>query len=309
MYKTVLVLTGPTAVGKTELSLSIAEATAAEIVSCDSRQIYRELTIGTAKPSLEELNRVPHHFINEGSIEDAYSAGQFGEEARARIKKLHAEKTSVIVTGGSTLYLEALVHGLADVPRGPEVLRKKLSQQATTNEGREALFRELSDADPTAAKTLDPTKTRRLVRFVEVLRHTGRPISSFWEETSPPPFPTVIVVLNRPRKELYTRINARVDRMLENGLIDENKQILENGLGLSNPVLKTIGYREPQQFLRGEIDQEEMIRLLKQNTRRYAKRQLTWFRRRQEYQWLDARKTTKEDVVARWEEANGKVSR
>lgn len=297
---TVLVLTGPTAVGKTELSLSVAEAVGAEIVSCDSRQVYRELTIGTAKPNPEVLARVPHHFIDERSIADAYSAGQFGEDACERIQNLHAEETPVIVVGGSTLYLEALVHGLAEVPRGPAALRKELTQQATTDEGREALFQELTEADPVAAKTFDATKTQRLVRFVEVLRHTGRPISSFWEETSPPPFSTVVIVLDRPRKELYERINARVDDMLDAGLLEENEQILSKGLGLTNPILKTIGYREPQQFLRGKIDRDEMVRLLKRNTRRYAKRQLTWFRRWEDYRWLDIHTTITEEIVSIW---------
>lgn len=303
MYKTVLALTGPTAVGKTALSISIAEAVGAEIISCDSRQIYRELTIGTAKPSPEELGRVPHHFINERSIRDAYSAGRFGEEARERIGELHKKQTPVVVVGGSTLYLEALVHGLADVPSVPKSLRDKLSKIAETETGREALFQELSEADPVAAETLDPTKTQRLVRFVEVLRHTGRPISSFWEETSPPPFSTVVVVLDRPRDELYERINMRVDEMLDAGILEENERILSKGLGLSNPALKTIGYREPIQHLRGNIDRGEMIRLLKRNTRRYAKRQLTWFRRREDYRWLDVHGTPPEELVSLWKEA------
>lgn len=282
-----LVLTGPTAVGKTALSLEVAQRLGAEIISADSRQIYRRLSIGTAKPSLDEQRRIPHHFVDELPLGAPWSAGRFADAANARIRGILKRGRFPLVVGGSTLYLEALVHGLADVPVGDPEVRTRLMQEAVAPGGGERLFEELMQVDPAGAATLDPSKTQRLVRALEVVRSTGRPWSAFFSDRVPPPYRYRVIVLTRPRADLYRRIEARVDRMLEEGLLEENRQLLSDGYRLDTNPLRTIGYHEPFEHLVGVLSYADMVERLKRNSRRYAKRQLTWFRRRVEYEWLD----------------------
>ena len=292
-----LTIVGPTAVGKTALSLALAERWDAEIISADSRQIYNELTIGTAKPSLEERQRVPHHFIDERSIFDTpYSAGQFADEARARIRDIRSRGKHPLIVGGSTLYIHALQYGLADVPDVSDEVRDEVEQRLA-EEGADALYEELQDVDPTQAAKMDPTKTQRLVRALEVYHGTGRPLTYYHEQQSAPPFEYRTVVLNRDRQKLYRRIERRVDHMLDRGLLDEVASLLEDGVDPTRQPLRTIGYREPIQYLRGDIEYEEMVRLVKRNSRRYAKRQLTWFRRYDEYAWIDIDDVSTEKLV------------
>ena len=279
------ILTGPTAAGKTALSLALAERLNAEIISADSRQIYRELTIGTAKPEPDELARVPHHFIDELDLGTPFSAGAFAEQANARIREILGRGRLPLIVGGSTLYLHALQFGLADVPPVDPTLRPHLESRLA-DEGAQALFDELRYVDPASAATLDPTKSSRLVRALEVYHGTGRPLSAYHAEQEPPPFTFNVIVLNMDRKVLYARINRRVDLMLERGLVDEMRGLLERGIDPSLNALRTIGYQEPAAYLRGEIDYKEMVRLIKRNSRRYAKRQLTWMRRYPEFQWV-----------------------
>ncbi len=283
---TVLVLAGPTAVGKTALSLGLARALGAEIVSADSRQVYRELDVGTAKPTAEERAAAPHHFVDELSLGEPFSAGMFARAAEARIREILARRRIPLVVGGSTLYLEALAHGLAEVPETTPETRSRLMDRLAA-EGAAALFRELETVDPEAAATMDPTKTQRVVRALEVFRDTGRPLSHYHRSIPPPPFHARVAVLHRPRAALYDRINRRVAAMLDAGLVEENRRLLDAGYPPDLNPLRTIGYREPMAHLRGEMGYEEMVRRIKQNTRRYAKRQLTWFRRRAEYRWVD----------------------
>ena len=282
-----LVLAGPTGVGKTALSIAIASHIGAEIISADSRQVFRGMDIGTAKPPSAELQAVPHHFIDERDLGNPWSAGRFAREATERIAEILDRDAVPLVAGGSTLYLEALVHGLADIPDGDPAIRAELNEQSSTPKGAQELFEKLERVDPTGAASLDPTKTQRLVRAVEVYRTTGEPWSSFFAGGEPPPYRYRVVVLTRPREELYARIEARVDTMLGAGLLEENRRLMEAGFKLDTNPLCTIGYQEPFAHLSGEIDYDEMVRLLKRNTRRYAKRQLTWFRRRPEYEWVD----------------------
>ncbi len=286
----ILAILGPTAVGKTELSLALAERLSAEIISADSRQIYRPLTIGTAKPSPEELARVPHHFIDELDLGDPFSAGRFSEAANARIAEILGRGRVPLIVGGSTLYLEALLHGLAEVPPTTEATRRRLMARLA-EEGSERLFDELARLDPTSAATMDPTKSQRIVRALEVYIDTGKPLSYYHERRPQTPYRFAPVVLTRPREELYGRINRRVDVMLAGGLLDENRRLLEAGYAPGMNPLRTIGYREPIAHLQGHIEYEEMVRRLKQNSRRYAKRQLTWFRRRPDYRWIDLSRT------------------
>lgn len=291
----VLILAGPTAVGKSSLAQAVATDVGAEIVSADSRQVYRGLDVGTAKPSAAEQAAVPHHLIDLLVPGASYSAGQFLDDARAVIAEIQSRGRPVVVVGGSTLYVHALVEGLADLsPLAPELTRA-LTASATTEEGREALYAELAAADPAAAATLDPTKSQRLVRFVGLLRETGQLPSRLWDEAHVPGVPHRLMVLDRPRDELYRRIDRRVETMMDEGLLDEVRRLRgEDGRALLNA---TIGYRELAAYLDGEIDLDRAVSLIQRNSRRYAKRQLTWYRRYEDAIWLDARSATLADVL------------
>src|SRR5690606_36530866 len=219
-----LVLTGPTAVGKTELSLRVAERLGAEIVSADSRQVYRELDVGTAKPGEAERARVPHRFVDELALGTPWSAGRFADAANERIAAILDRGGVPLVVGGSTLDLGALVHGPPNVAAADPAVRAALVREVPTPAGAAALFEELQRVDPTGAATLDPTKTQRLVRALEVYRTTGRPWSSYFEAVTPPPYRYRVVVLTRARAELYRRIEARVAWTLEAGPRGEHQR-------------------------------------------------------------------------------------
>ncbi len=292
-----LTLTGPTAVGKTELSLSVAEQLDAEIVSLDSRQVYQELTIGTAKPMPAQQERVPHHFIGERSLTAPYTAGDYADAVNERIRTLLSRGTRPLLVGGATLYVHAVQYGLADIPDVDDDVRDWLEDRLE-DEGKEALYEELKDVDPRQAEKNDPTKTQRVLRALEVYHGTGNPLSYYHENQPEPPYDYTTIVLNRDRDELYERANKRVDRMLDDGLLDEVREVMQiEGVALDEPPLSTIGYREPIQHLQGEIDYDEMVRRIKRNTRRYAKRQLTWFRRYDEYHWMDAAEATAPEII------------
>ena len=297
----ILVLAGPTAVGKTALSLGLARELGAEIVSADSRQIYRELTIGTAKPSAEELADVRHHFIDELSLGEPFSAGMFARAAEERIRSIGQRGRAALVAGGSTLYLEGLIHGLDEVPETRVETREHLMQRLK-QEGAAVLFSELQQIDPASAGTMDATKSQRIVRALEVYHDTGTPLSHY-HGSATPAFDALVIVLDRPREILYERINRRVDAMLAEGLLEENRALLAAEVPDDLTIMRTIGYAEPRAHLRGEIAYDEMVRRLKRNTRRYAKRQLTWFRRHPEYQWMDLEETAQEalpTIASRW---------
>jgi len=271
------VLAGPTAVGKSARALAWARATGGEIVSADSRQVYRGLDVGTAKPTPEELAEVPHHFVDELDLHEPFSAGAFARAAETRIRDILARGRPPIVVGGSTLYLHALVYGLADVPPTDPATRQRLTARLHA-EGSDVLFAELRGVDPVSAASMDPTKTQRVVRALEVYHDTGHPLSAYHAEVVPP-FDTRVILLSRPRAELYARIDHRVDAMLAAGLLDEARALREAGHRPDLNPLRTIGYQEPLAHLRGEVPYDEMVRVLKRNSRRYAKRQITWFRR------------------------------
>lgn len=281
-----LLLVGPTAVGKTEASYQVAEALSAEVVSVDSRQIYRRLDIGTAKPSAAERQRIPHHFVDELDLEESISAGGYSDQAEARMKAIAGRGRSPMIVGGSTLYIRALKEGLANIPDVDPPVREQLNQRLK-DEGAQTLYEELQAVDPSAAESMDPTKTQRLVRALEVYHGTGKPLTYYYENQPPPAFSYVTVVLNRERKKLHQLISQRVDQMLEAGLMDEVRTLRAEGYTPDNTQsLRSIGYREPMAHLDGAYDYEEMVRLIKRNTRRYAKRQITWFRRDDNNIWV-----------------------
>jgi len=283
--KLLIVIAGPTAVGKTDFCVRLAQALQTEVISADSRQFYRELNIGTAKPSEAELQGVPHHFINSHSIDTLYSAGAFERDALAVLDTLFQTKDVVLLTGGSGLYIKAVCEGLDDLPETPPELRSELMQRLET-EGLEMLQAQLQTLDPVYCAQNDLQNTQRVVRALEVSLLTGKPYSSFREhQPEQRPFKIVQIALDRNREELYRRIDARMDAMLTASLVEEARSLLNYR---SHNALQTVGYKEVFDYLDGLYDYIEMVRLLKRNSRRYAKRQITWFKHQGNFKWFQA---------------------
>ena len=289
----VMMITGPTASGKTALAHAAAKRLNAEIISADSRQIYRGMDIGTAKPTAEMLEEVTYHFISEKKIEEEYNAGDFTSDAILRIRSIHKKEVDVIVVGGSTLYIEGLLHGFADLPaRDPEI-RRELEEQLKTK-GANALYRSLKSIDPDQAATLDPSKTRRLIRSLEIIAITGKTVTELQSATTErcPPIRFIPIGLTLSRDELYERINRRTDEMMAQGLLDEAEKLYciyhKNRDGKTINALETVGYKEIFQYFEGLHNLEKAVELIKQHTRNYAKRQLTFFRNRLDLQWVNS---------------------
>jgi tRNA dimethylallyltransferase len=283
--KILLVIAGPTAVGKTSFCVRLAERLQTEVVSADSRQLYRELNIGTAKPQPEEMGGILHHFINSHSIQDPVNAGRYERECLEVLTGLFEKKEVVILSGGTGLYINAVCRGLDDLPPVDPALREQLVNRLK-QEGLASLQDELRRLDPVYAQTADLQNPIRVTRALEVCLASGEPFSSFRrQQPAKRPFQPVLIALDRPRDELYARIDARMDAMLSAGLVDEVSSLLPYR---HLPALQTVGYQEVFPYLANEYDYDEMIRLLKRNSRRYAKRQLTWFRNQGNYRWLGA---------------------
>ena len=281
---TLQIILGPTAVGKTDYAIAEALRVGSPVVSCDSRQLYRELRIGVARPDDAQLAAVHHYFIADRSISEPCSAGAYELEALQLLDKLFRDHETVVMAGGSGLYIDALCNGLDDFPDADPELRAHLSERLRT-EGVAALRADLRVLDPETYATIDPANGQRIVRALEVTIATGRKYSSF--KTHPAkerPFTIVKTGLKRPRPELYARIDARVDRMMEEGLLEEARALLPNR---SLPALNTVGYKELFDFFDGRYDLAEAVRLIKRNTRHYAKKQLTWWARDPSIQWID----------------------
>ena len=283
-------LVGPTCVGKTNVSIALAKALSAEIVSVDSRQIYRELSIGTAKPTDEQLAAVPHHFIGERSIAEPVTAAEFASEARFRITQIQSRGKHALLVGGSTLYLHALLFGLNDMPPSDRQVRERL-QARLKSVGLSSLTADLAEKDPISYQRIDRDNPRRVLRALEVFEISGRPLSAFLTGQADDCLDARIVVLNRARADLYSRIDRRTSEMIDEGLVEEVKVLLDAGFGPDLQALQTIGYREVIQCLAGEVDEVSMAELIRRNTRRYAKRQLTWFRRYEGFHWIEIGQT------------------
>ena len=281
---TLRIILGPTAVGKTDYAIAEALRVGSPVVSCDSRQLYRELRIGVARPDDAQLAAVPHYFIADRSISEPCSAGAYELEALQLLEKLFRDHETVVMVGGSGLYIDALCNGLDDFPDADPELRAQLSERLRT-EGVAALRADLRVLDPETYATIDPANGQRIVRALEVTIATGRKYSSF--KTHPAKersFTIVKTGLKRPRPELYARIDARVDRMMEEGLLEEARALLPHR---SLPALNTVGYKELFDYFDGRYDLAEAVRLIKRNTRHYAKKQLTWWARDPSIHWID----------------------
>lgn len=284
--KDILVIVGPTASGKTSLAMKIAAHLPGEIISADSRQLYTHLTIGTAKPTGVELHTVPHHCIDIRTPDQTFNAGDFQTAARAAIDDCHNRKKLPILAGGTGLYIRAAVDGFFELPEMTGGHRALLEQRLET-EGKEALFAELLAVDPVSAAAMDATKQRRVLRALEVFLETGIPISQHHlQHAVQPRYNARFFGILWERPVLYARIEERVDRMLEEGFIDEVRGLLAMGYDDRCQSLQTVGYKEAIAFLRNEIPYDRMVELMKQNTRRFAKRQMTWFRKEARVSWL-----------------------
>lgn len=295
----VMVILGPTASGKSSLALELAAITNAEIISADSRQIYCELTIGAAKPLPEALREVKHHFVNEKHIGEPFSAGDFATEASQRILDIHRRGKRAVVAGGSTLYLQGLLEGFADLPAGDATIRERL-QRELESVGNEQLFLRLLKRDPQQAATLDPTKTQRLIRSLEIIEITGMSVTELHRrgKKAGEGLHFVTTGLAMPRATLYQRINQRCDEMFEAGLCNEaftlyntfREQIASKTIA----PLQSVGYQELFQYFDGEVEYATAVALVKQHTRNYAKRQLTFFRNRLTINWVETPETASE---------------
>jgi tRNA dimethylallyltransferase len=282
----VVVLVGPTASGKTAVSLPLAEHLGAEIISADSRQIYRYMDIGTAKPTAAERARVPHHYVDVLNPDQDYNAGDFGIQGREEVERIIARGRVPLVVGGSGLYVRSLIDGFFEGPPADPEIRDSLEKQFAEG-GKESLLRELNRVDPVFAERVDPTKPRRMIRALEVYRVTGRPISELHKDLKPEiPFVPIIFGLSWPRPVLYQRINDRCRAMMDQGLLEEVDALVHKGYGPELNALNTVGYAEAFALRAGRLTRDEMVALFSQNTRRYAKRQMTWFRRDERVNWL-----------------------
>jgi tRNA dimethylallyltransferase len=281
--KKLIVITGPTAVGKTSLSVQLAKLFDTEVVSADSRQLFRELTIGTAKPSATELKEVPHHFINSHSIGEHYDAATFGRDALRLIRNLFAEHQYVVLCGGSGLYIKAVTEGFDDIPDVPDAIREELASQFDLH-GITWLQEKLNALDPAVLEKIDSKNPHRLMRALEVKIGTGKSILSFRKnEKLVHNFIIIKIGLELPRARLYERIDQRMNSMIEDGLFEEAEHLYTFK---NHNALQTVGYQEIFDFMDGLYDRDEAVRLLKRNSRRYAKRQLTWFKRDPDVRWF-----------------------
>lgn len=283
-----LVLLGPTAVGKTRLSLELSEAYNAEVISGDSMQVYRGMDIGTAKISTAEMNGIPHHLIDIHDPEEAYSAAEFQEQGKRLIAEISGRGRLPFIVGGTGLYIESLCYGFRfSEAVADEAFRAELDAYAEAH-GAEALHARLAAVDPASAERLHPNDRRRIIRALEIHHQTNTTLSAAKaEQTRQSPYELCLIGLTMDRKILYKRIEDRIDQMLEQGLIAEVQGLLDKGYHRSMVALQGLGYKEIAAYLEGELSYDEAVTLLKRDTRRFAKRQLSWFRHMKEIEWIE----------------------
>lgn len=292
----VIVISGPTCSGKTDLAIELALKLGTEIISADSRQIYKYLTIGTAKPSAEQLNQVKHYFIDELFPDEGFNADIFSKKANLIISEIHQRGKIPIVAGGSGLYIKALIDGL-DIPVDSNSELRKALMEKRKQFGNEYLHNELKKVDSISAEKLLPQNWKRIIRALEVYYTTQKTIWQFTSNQKNSEYNFLQYGLLWNREELYQRINQRVDKMIESGLLEETKELLKLGYDKNLNSLNTVGYKEMIDFIEGKISLEKAIYLIKRNTRRFAKKQMTWFRKDKRIKWLDADKNSIEELV------------
>lgn len=282
-----IIILGPTAAGKSRLAVELASLFNGEIIGADSMQVYRRMDIGTAKPTEEERATVPHHMIDVVEPDKEYCAARYARDAAECIREISSRGKTPFVAGGTGLYIRALVHGICEAPAPDTELRKRLVIEARTS-GRAALHERLGRVDPEAAAAIHPNNLGRVVRALEVYELTGRTISEYRgaHGFSSTPYLTLKIGLMKERQELYRAIEARVDMMIRDGLVDETRALLESGCGADSKPMLALGYKEMAGYLGGRHALEEAVGLLKMNTRRYAKRQITWFRKEPDIRWF-----------------------
>ena len=286
--KRIIIIVGPTAIGKTALSIELAKTLNTEIISCDSRQIYKELRIGTAPPNKQELAKVKHHFIQNISVTDSYNAGSFELDAIQLIAELHKDNDSIIVVGGSGLYVDAICKGFDKMPSISSQLRRNLNRQLE-EKGIGWLQEEVKELDPEFYNACDTSNPQRLLRALEIIKETRKTFSSFKTETTKQrPFNIIKIGLTIDRALLYNNINNRVDNMLEKGLLDEVYSLIPHQ---QLNALQTVGYKELFAFYNNETTLETAVSNIKQNTRRFAKRQITWFKKDKNTKWFESHQT------------------
>jgi tRNA dimethylallyltransferase len=295
MKPKILVILGPTAVGKSALALELAAALDAEIVNADSQQVYRYMDIGTGKPSAAEREAVPHHLIDVVQPDQPFDAALFRRLAAAAIGDIHTRRKHAIVCGGTGLYLRALLHGLVEAPERNPAIRRSLEDELAQR-GLAALYERLAGIDPKITSTIHPHDRQRIIRALEVYRCTGKPLSSWHAEHGfrEQPFDALEIGVARERGELYALIDRRSERMIAAGLLDEVRGLIARGFGLELPPLQSVGYRQMGAVIRQELALDEAAEAMKQETRRLAKRQLTWFRRDDAIRWFHPEEQKKE---------------
>lgn len=278
-----ITLLGPTGVGKTELSLKVAERLGSPIISSDSRQLYRDLPIGTAAPTLEQQARVKHYFVGTLNLTDYYSASQFETDVLTLLTQLHTSIPHVVMTGGSMMYIDAVCKGIDDIPTVTPDIREAIYQQYA-QEGLVPILEELRIADPKHYEEVDRQNYKRVIHAVEICRLTGKPYSSFRTKSiKPRPFRIIKIGLTREREELYDRINQRVDQMMAEGLLEEARKVYPYR---TLNALNTVGYKELFNYFSGEWTLDQAVEKIKRNSRVYARKQMTWFKHDPEIHWF-----------------------
>lgn len=287
LAKPVVVIVGPTAVGKSRIAIEVAKAFETEVLTADSRQVYRGMDVGTDKPASEERQAVPHRLIDLVDPDESFNAGLYRRQAIDEIERLYRDCRLPLVVGGTGLYVRTLLKGLCGAPQADPIVRKALRQEAE-DQGYDRLYARLVDVDPVTAARLHPRDESKVIRALEVYQLSGRRMSEFQQEHgfAERPFAALIVGMNRDRDMLYRRIEGRIDWQLAHGLIEETKRLLAQGYQRDSAAMKGLGYRQVADHLACEYDAAEMVRRFKRDTRRFSKRQMTWFRKEPGIKWL-----------------------
>ncbi|HNR03328.1 MAG TPA: tRNA (adenosine(37)-N6)-dimethylallyltransferase MiaA [Bacillota bacterium] len=295
----ICILAGPTAVGKTEISLALARSLCGEIISADSAQVYKYMDIGTAKLKEEEMQGIKHYMIDEVTPDMDFSVAQFREKAELYIKDINDRSKLPIITGGTGLYINSLLNNLDFTDSISDEEYRREMQETAQVKGTDYVHAMLEAVDPASYKKLHPNDLRRVIRALEVYKHTGRPISYFQEKSrkQPPRYDFAYITLTMDRRKLYERIDQRVDRMMASGLVEEVEGLIKRGYGRELNSMQALGYKEIADFLHGLITKDEAVRILKRDTRHYAKRQLTWFRGDKRVNWVDVDNFFRKEVI------------